>query len=301
MLIHGESVIKDFREKIIIDFIIKKQYCNIEEVVKGVKNDISRVTVFKTLRNLIENGAVQRYIENSQKRNSREHKLFVNQNNPFIYVPLELEQFDNAYFSLLSKALAEFDRKILPAALLWKTTPSGLDPYDEPNISSLSDLLFNLVYIFYSMVDTYLFRFLFKWSRTITDQKVLQKLYSMVFSKIADMQTRLFKAFTSTPKLGEFYKFIQPFIWQRFGGSERLIRYFDVFKEFDMQKEIELVIDSLWEIIGEFKTVVYPEPQRNNWPYDWRKLINNLKQYPELTQGAWIYDDTDLRSMKLDF
>jgi predicted transcriptional regulator len=301
-LIDGKSITEDFREKIIIEFIRKYPYCNVEEVVEGVKNDISRVTVFKILHKLIENGAVRRYLESKQKRNNREHQLYVDKNNPFISVPEELEQFDNAYFRLFSKAIAEFDRKYMQAAQEWRTK-HGLDPYDpdETSIGRLTLLLANLFYIFYSMVDTYLFRFLLKWSRTISDQQVLQKLYSIVFSKIADMQTRIFEMFKSTQLRGLEGKMIQPFIWERFGGSQKLIQYLEVFKEFDMQKEIEPVIDSLWKIIGDLQSHVYPEPQIYGLPFeygkdDWRKLTNLLKQYPELTQEVWSYDDKDLLS-----
>jgi predicted transcriptional regulator len=295
--IEGKSIAEDDRQRIIIQFIRKYPYCSVEELVEGVKNDISRVTVFKTLYKLKESGAVKRHLENKQKRNNREHQLYVDTNNPLVSVPLELEDFENAYFDLFRKAISEFDTQYLPAAVEYSVTKhSELDPYnpDESKILRLSGLILNLFYIFYSMVDAYLFRFLFKWSRTISDQQVLQKLHSIVFSKIADMQTRISETFKST-QLRDFDRFIQPFIWERFRGSEKLIEYLDLFKELDMQKEIEPVIDSLWKVIGDFQSYVYPEPRTYHWPFkygedSWRKLANLLRQYPESTQSAWTYD-----------
>jgi hypothetical protein len=116
-LINFSSITQDDRQRIIIEFIRSKPYCNVEDVVRGVKNDISRVTVFKILHKLIESGAVRRHLENNQKRNSREHKLFVDEGNPLVSVRLELEKFESAYFDLLNKVMIEYQPERIRASL----------------------------------------------------------------------------------------------------------------------------------------------------------------------------------------
>jgi hypothetical protein len=283
------------REKAIIEHIRAHRFCNVEDVVRGVDKRVSRVTVFKILHKLIENGAVKLYLENNQKRNARDHKLYVDEGNPLVSVRLELEKFESAYFDLFNKSLVELDTEHISATLARKTSPNDASMSIE-FLEKLGRLVGNLFYIFYSMVDAYLFRFLFIWSQKISDQQVLQQLYSMVFSKIADMQTRISESFKSTT-LRDINNFTAPFVVEKFRGSREFegskgsrtfVRYLDSFKEFGLEKEIEAVIDSLWKIIGDLQQYVYPEPRIYRWPFkygedDWRKLVSLLRQHPKST------------------
>jgi hypothetical protein len=320
-LIDARTWTEDDRQKVIIDFIRSKPYCNAEDVVQGVKNDISRVTVFKILHKLIESGAVKRFLENNQKRNAREHKLFVDEGNPLVSVRLELEKFESAYFDLLNRAMMEFEPERIRAALksvddvpvsyksnseVSRLVKQFLDEHkSNPKVSRLVkqvvDTSYKLGYrhgqltkylldIFYSMIDAYLFRFLFVWSQKISDQQVLQQLYSMVFSQIADMQKRLSESqFLKPPLRDTNMQPMEQFIRERFRGSEGsgpLLQYLDSFKKVGMEKEIEPVIDSLWKIIGDLQPYVYPEPRKYSWPFKygedgWRKLKRLLKEHPE--------------------
>jgi hypothetical protein len=258
-LIDTRSITESDRQRIIIEFIRSNPYCNAEDVVQGVKNDISRVTVFKTLDKLKESGAVQRYLENNQKRNAREHKLFVDESNPLVSVRLELEKFESAYFDLFNKAFLEVKLKVsqLRQAEAKPIDPTMKDELIDQNVT----LMVNLLNIFYAMVDACLFRFLFIWSQKISDQKVLQQLYSMIFSKISEMTIRLFGGLKSAQGLN-IYSFLDPFLQFRIrsAGEGELVEYLDSFKEFGMEKEIESVIDSLWMLIGDLQPNVYPEP-----------------------------------------
>jgi hypothetical protein len=270
------------REKAIIEHIQSHPSCNVEDVVRGVDKRVSRVTVFKILHKLIENGAVKNYSENNQKRNARDHKLFVDEGNPLVSVRLELEKFESAYFNLFNKALIEiFEPKQSQAVLETKDVPrkaTFVYPY--------SKLIRDVLDIFYSMVDACLFRFLFIWSQKIPDKHVLQQLHSMIFSKIADMQTRLSEGLKST-ELTDINKITESFIHERLTGSKgstMLVKYLGLFKHVGAEKEIESVIDSLWNIIGDLQLNAYPEPRMYGWPFtygedDWRKLVNLLRKH----------------------
>lgn len=320
--VNGEATEKVDRQRIIIDYIRSNKFCNVQSIVRGVENDISRVTVYKLLRELIKSGAVKRHLENNQKRNTRDHKLFVDEDNPLVTARLELDEFEDAYFDLLHKAMTEFDLERILAAM--KGVTVKLDPESRRRIEQLlnkadphvrdklkqelkeaTDDLYKTGYwhgqlislmleIFYSMVDACLFRLLYIWSEKIQDKQVLQQLYSMIFSKIVGMQTRLSEILKSWPRPDANKKDMERFILERFRGSEGpglILKYQDLFKGLDMEKEIEPVIDALWKTLGELQPIVYPEPRIYDWSfkYDrdgWKKLRYLLRQYSESSQSG---------------
>jgi hypothetical protein len=96
---------KDRREKI-IKFISENQPCTAEDLVKGFKDEISRVPVFHTLSELIKEGEVK-----DQKINRRDHRLVVDTNNPIIEISRELHEFEKAYISFLKKVKEHINRR----------------------------------------------------------------------------------------------------------------------------------------------------------------------------------------------
>ena len=101
------------------------------------------------------------------KPKSRDHKLFVNTNNPLIIIPKELEQFENAFFVLLRKTV------------------------DTLEVHSDSPFSYNLIsrplFLFYEMVNVYLILALCNWPRTVLEKDTLQKLYTVVFTKLGEI------------------------------------------------------------------------------------------------------------------
>jgi hypothetical protein len=307
---NDQPMTKEERQGKIIDIIRSNKYCNKQTVVNELKDAISRATVFDLLRELIKIGAVKTYSENNQKKNARDYKLFVAEDNPLVSVRLELEKFESAYFSLFDKVSVEIEPKHIDTKLKAIAKEAADDASELRKLGKKTNEIFEHVRksvehtyelgyrygrlsrllweIFYSMIDACLFRFLFIWSQKISDQRILQQLYSMVFSKIADMQTRLSESLKSS-QVKEINKEMELFILGRFRGSKgskSILRYLDSFKKLRMEKEIEPVIDALWRIIGDLQPTVYPEPKLYGWPFkygedDWRKLVRLLKQHPE--------------------
>jgi len=75
-----------------------------EDVVEGLKDQISRVPVFDILKELLQDGTI---IDVSTNR--RDHKLYVNDDNLLVSVPRELEEFEKAFISLLQKSIKKID------------------------------------------------------------------------------------------------------------------------------------------------------------------------------------------------
>jgi hypothetical protein len=279
-------------------------------VVNELKDAISRATVFDLLRELIKIGAVKTYSENNQKKNARDYKLFVAEDNPLVSVRLELEKFESAYFSLFDKVSVEIEPKHIDTKLKAIAKEAADDASGLRKLGKKTNEIFEHVRksvehtyelgyrygrlsrllweIFYSMIDACLFRFLFIWSQKISDQRILQQFYSMVFSKIADMQTRLSKSLKGPSQSKDINNDMERFILERFRGSKGsrlpILYYLDSSKELGIEKEIEPVIDALWKIIGDLQPYVYPEPRTYGWPFkygedDWRKLVNLLRKH----------------------
>jgi hypothetical protein len=274
----AKSITGDERQRILIEFIRSNPYCNAEDVVQGVKDDISRVTVFKVLRRLIESGAVKSNLQNEQKRNSRDHKLFVDENNPLVSLPLELEKFESAYFKLLYEALPKIQ------LIMDQREAKALDPTMKRKLTSqLATLLAGLLELFWTMVYVCLFQFLFLWSQKISDKKVLQQLYSVVSSKIGDMQIQLSEAIKVT---GGGETILDTALQIKIRHELQFGGYLYSFKQLGVEKEIESTLDSLWRLIGDLQPNVYPEPKLYGWSFNygkdgWRKLMRLLEQHPE--------------------
>ena len=57
--------------KLVMDFIRENQGCNAQDIVNGLKKDLSRGPIFDTLNELIKEGAVT-----DEKINRRDHSTF---------------------------------------------------------------------------------------------------------------------------------------------------------------------------------------------------------------------------------
>ena len=70
-------------------------------------------------------------------------------------------------------------------------------------------------------------------------------------------------------------------------ATRNMIESHEIFSKFEMQKEIEPVLDSMWKINSEYKQNAYPEPMLYGWDFevtdDWRKLMELQKQHPDET------------------
>jgi hypothetical protein len=266
---------------------------------------------------LKEDGIVEEIVE---KPNSREHKLFLSEDNLIVRVTSELEEFEKSYRGLLKK-LKERSNKIDFSAIAAELSIKEMDPklwsatdferyleYDDKIVSevnrisklrtklahelarrksqsnivdrnteneitsfrdevklvlkkleksgnvfsSIGPILFNL------LIDAYSCRSTLIWPQIIKDKQTLSKLYSIVYTKIAEIQLRL-------------TEFLRPFE-KVFGGIEDAMTRFAIkqyFSSIDMKdfisvwftyceiiyahKEIHDILESLIRITKEIE------------------------------------------------
>jgi len=358
MKLHKLETEQDRRAKI-IEYIQNNQGCNVQALVKGVNENISRVTVYKTLESLKQTGAITVH---KDKPNSRDHKLFVAADNLLVSVSQELTQFENAYISFLQKAKEKITTKSRSSYLdeiaqrlgkkqgtrwsesdidmfskfqyeglqklskkieqtysiirkLKKTARRQQDKIDlAPEASTVQvpitfikrvseitkqirslksnledaphfEILFlpiAALWVFDSMVHSYLYRSTFIWPIKIQDKEYLMELHGLIHTKIITIQTHL----------SDFFSFF------RVGrNEERSIGYITllshtrpllpeviftspIYAALDMKKEIELVAKCLCKISDELGKYNY-----NTLEFlQCRELLENLESYDELLQ-----------------
>lgn len=94
------------RRKEVLNYISVHQGCLKEEACDALVSKLSRATFFKDLPKLIKEGKV---IE--KPKNKRDTMLFIDKNNPLIYVPEQIEEFERAYKQLLKASKKKIKEK----------------------------------------------------------------------------------------------------------------------------------------------------------------------------------------------
>jgi hypothetical protein len=148
--------------------------------IRGVEDYVSRVTVFNILDSLEKVGAIRRQ---KDKPNSRDHKLFVDTNNPLISLPKEFDEFKKSYYPLLETVKKDFKEYLsYPQRDGFKTSMCFKD-------------LGDLGLIFGEFIRIYDARALLVWPNQIRDPESLKNLYMLFFSKVLEILDEIDKVF----------------------------------------------------------------------------------------------------------
>lgn len=94
------------RRTLALEFIRTNRGCMKEDVAEGLKNQMSRVPVFDTLKELLQDGSIR-----DESTSRRDHKLYVNDDNLLVLVPRELEEFETAFNNLLHNSIKKINEK----------------------------------------------------------------------------------------------------------------------------------------------------------------------------------------------
>ena len=272
----------DQRQKLVRDFVRNHKGCNKEFVVEGLKDNVSKKTVYKIIELMKEEGQIE---EINEGKGGRGSKLFLKLDNPLVSVLLELEEFEKSFFSLFIKAREKAGNSMKAKAFdkwakshHWKLEKSS----DLLTAKDQDQLLSNPLSIFYRMVDSYLFRSIMVWPIQMQDKIILNKLYEIVFMKIANMLKRIVEIDEEdiAPLLKSQNEYT---ITKRLGGAASLMEYRILFTKYGMQQDIEAVIDSLWKMDKDIQQYVYKEPKALHFRFKygvdgWRDLLDLVEQ-----------------------
>jgi hypothetical protein len=269
------------RERLVRDFIGKNKGCNKDAVVRGVSKELSRKTAYRIVESLEGKGE----IEDRREKNSRECKLFLKLDNPLVYVLLELEEFEKSFFSLYIKAREKAGNSMKEKVFdKWaKSRRLKLEKSTDLLTAEAQDqLLSKPLSIFYRMVDSYLFRSIMVWPNQIQDKVILNKLYEIVFMKIANILKKI--AEIDEQDISSLLTSRNEYtIAKRLGGAASLMEYRILFAKYGMQQDIEAVIDSLWKIDTDIQQYIYKEPKAIHFRFKygvngWRDLLDLVEQ-----------------------
>jgi hypothetical protein len=156
----------------IIGYVQLNQGCLTEEAFEGVKNDMSRGTFFKYLKELVKSKMIR-----VEQPNKRDRKLYP-YNDLLKSVPEELNKFEVDLKNFLDKEQKHIET-------LKNSRNSKANELKEIRTTMLlrcaSLFLFDIVAI-------YNYKALFKWTTRIREPEVVNNLYLIVFTKTNDIR-----------------------------------------------------------------------------------------------------------------
>jgi hypothetical protein len=170
------------RREIIIRFINENQPCTSQALVKGVSDKISRVPVFDTLSELMEDGIVK-----DQKINRRDHRLFIDTKNPMIVVSREIDEFESVYISLLKNVKEHINKRYHDLKTHHYSNPQARSLGEIDEFFHTTDSISRSLRIFSDVLMMYMLRSAALWPNMIRDRDFVNKLNSTIFTKFSDM------------------------------------------------------------------------------------------------------------------
>jgi hypothetical protein len=164
------------RDLQIIDYVSANPGTSKEAVIVEMeaRSISSRVTTFKKIQRLIQDGAL---VAQKERPNSQVYKLYVSKSDEASAIMQEVRTFERSFFSFLEKVVNIYKR--------------GQELNDNQQNTDTSQLVLYTCSIFYLIIDAYLSLARKAWPTEIRDEETLSRLYSSFFIRIAKMETRL--------------------------------------------------------------------------------------------------------------
>jgi hypothetical protein len=207
-----QRINEEQRRQEVIDFISEHQGCLAEDLVEDVKDIIGRGKVFNILKNLKDEMIVT---EVRAKPNSRNIKLFVDKDNPLVIVPKKLDEFKQLFMVFLESIRKDIRSTVFMSNVHFKRFKKEMGKREEEKLSldeifeifdimrndleastDLEELSLNLskfvrtVNIFSKLIQTCIILSIFDWSPKIKDKDSFNRLLSIVYSEISNMQIK---------------------------------------------------------------------------------------------------------------
>jgi hypothetical protein len=247
------------RCKKIANYIRNHQGCITEEACIGVKQHMSRSTFFKDLQKLIEDKEIRK-----EPLNKRDQRLFVDVDNPTVYVPEQLDVLEKKLKNLLESSKKEYS-KIPPD-----------DDYFDACYHPFHIAPFLLLHM---IIDSYVIHSTITWPRKLKDKQSLTKTYTIIFSKIAAMQFLVSKSLMSLDQ-NKYNDYISNIVGlstrNNLSHRECMSACLKLYEDSKMRQQVESIFDSLWEINYDILDLVYHvDYSRDGIPTlnSWRRLM----------------------------
>lgn len=275
-----ESLILDkkYQRDEIINFLMNNPGCSKGDLVRGVKNIVSKKPLEKILKELKRDNLVK--IE-KEKPNSRAYKLFLCSENILIVLNNQIRDFNEEFKKLLQKVEA-----VIPELNLLPFTNKENRDKNFTMILFYEQLpLFILKYL----MQCFLLKSIAVWPKIIQKKEIISQLNSLVFTEISKTVSDYSNFYNiKLSKSNIHNENYNPNISDELTKLENNILYFAFFllicKKKGIDKEFENIVDKIWLINSDVQIYLHPEAIRYNLSYeygkdDWRKYLKLYKQY----------------------
>src|SRR5690242_4333558 len=82
------------RDYQILNYIRSRLGCTRADITRGLERIVSKKTIDKCVKKMITEGKIE---EKKEKQNSRDIRLYVREDNPAVYVPLQLQEVEKKF------------------------------------------------------------------------------------------------------------------------------------------------------------------------------------------------------------
>ena len=274
-----ESLILDkkYQRDEIINFLMNNPGCSKGDLVRGVKNIVSKRPLEKILQELKRDDLVK--IE-KEKPNSRAYKLFLCSENILIVLNHQIRDFNEEFKKLLQKVEA-----VIPELNLLPFTNKENRDKNFIMILFYEQLpLFILKYL----MQCFLLKSIVVWPKINQKKEIINQLNSLVFTEISKTISDYSNFYNiKLSKSNIHNENYNPNISDELTKLENNILYFAFFllicKKKGIAKEFENIVDKIWLINSDVQIYLHPEAIRYNLSYeygkdDWRKYLKLYRQ-----------------------
>jgi hypothetical protein len=108
------------------------------------------------------------------------------------------------------------------------------------------------------------------WPKIIEDRDTLNKVYSILFSKIVNMRLLIAQRFGPFYG-GTFDKIFDNYAMSMVYMTRKLLKHVDTFRNSSMVNESQELMDAFWNIYKECMQQAFPELFIYGWEFDYKK------------------------------
>jgi hypothetical protein len=273
------------RHIIIAKYIRGHQGCTKANMTKELAGIISKKTIDKIVDVMVKDSIIEIRME---KQNSRNHKLFLKEDNILVSVSLQLNEFEHAFHSLFWTIIQNIIKlRTIQSPHQGEEDRSKMDDANFYSLLQCINILDRISYLYMtcSTID---------WPNRIQDEDTLKKLFSVTFNKLADL--RLYVSRTLMKNFSEIYSPVGDMPALRETYATTLLE--DSQNRFDkagLEAESEQLLSSIWKIHKDVQWWAFPEPRLYKWNFSYdegyRKFLDLCKQNPSQRRDDYTPED----------
>lgn len=273
------------RRYAITRYIREHPGCTKAHITRELDGTASKKTIDKYVGEMIKNNEIE---VKKKKRNSRNHRLYLKEDNLLVSIPLQLEEFESAFISFFSKIIQNIIQLRTNQFRFqngeYKSKMDDANFYSVLQCISILDKI-SYLYMAISTID---------WPNKMQDEDDLRKLFSITFNKLANLRLYVSKTFLhylpkeysqlgNMPTLREAY------------ATTMLEESVERFNKASLKKESEPLLSSIWKIYKDIEWWAFPEPRFYKWNFSYNegyeKFIDLCNKNPTQRRDNYTPED----------